>query len=77
MPKIDTYVFVRLGSENDRREIEDLCRSCVREGFTFLLFIADSAQVHAAIKYAEIPDAIPTEQVKLREGYLEEHHSED
>ena len=63
--KIDTYEFVRLGSENDRREIEDLCRSCVREGFTFLLFIADSAQVYAAIKYAEIPDAISTEEVKL------------
>uniref|UniRef100_A0A914YHA7 Piwi domain-containing protein n=1 Tax=Panagrolaimus superbus TaxID=310955 RepID=A0A914YHA7_9BILA len=61
--KIVQSEFCPLRTDN-KEEVKRLCETLKADGFTFLFFISDSKELHAAIKYAEIELAIPTEQIK-------------
>uniref|UniRef100_A0A914Y5N9 Piwi domain-containing protein n=1 Tax=Panagrolaimus superbus TaxID=310955 RepID=A0A914Y5N9_9BILA len=62
---IDQWNPIELYTENDTTAIEELCNNLMKRNYTFLFFIADSAQVHSSIKFAEIHDKIPTQQMKI------------
>uniref|UniRef100_A0AC34GNE7 Uncharacterized protein n=1 Tax=Panagrolaimus sp. ES5 TaxID=591445 RepID=A0AC34GNE7_9BILA len=62
---IDRWSPIELYTENDSKAIENLCNDLMKRSYTFLFFIADSPQLHSAIKFSEIHDKIPTQQMKI------------